>query len=340
LFADDIILGLRSPLQGIVQEIIGMLCSGVFRLTVRRLATVQQIVSSKLSAAAAVAALCGVLISCGSSNKVSTGSQPAPNIAGSWEFIATSQSGTMTGIETALTEGQVLENGLEVPNGQIAASGSQIDFITLTTTDGNVNISSFSDGCGATPTTVNNLSGAVSGLGNPITFTFTANGNVFNATATLSSDGTSITNGTYTPQGTTACDQNGGTIIGTAVTAATGTYQGQMCSPAESSCSSYDDSVTATITAKSGQLTLGLVLTGKDNTNFSPVGPLAGNAFSVEGTFEGNAVTYYGYFEAVYSSTQQTTAQAVYLINSADPCFSNPQTSCTTATVLFVPPNP
>jgi hypothetical protein len=311
-----------------------MVCSAILRLIIRTLAAMWQAVSA-LASAAALALLCGVLISCDTSrNPPPIGSQPAPNIAGSWEFIATSQNGTMTGIEAALTEGQVLENGLEVPNGQIAASGSQIAFVTLTTSDGNVNITGFGDGCGATPTTVNNLSGTVTGLGNPITFSFTANGNVFNATATLGTDGKSIINGTYTPEGTTACDQNGGTISGTSVSAVTGTYQGQMCSPSELSCSSYDDSVTATVTSKSGQITLSLVLSGKDNTSFSPVGPLIGNAFSVEGTFQGNPVTYYGYFEV------HANAQSVYLVDSADPCFSNLQTPCTTATVLSIPPSP
>src|SRR5580698_1846641 len=70
-----------------------------------------------------------LLISCG--GKAPSLQAPIPNIAGSWEFIAYSSSGSVTGIEVALAEGKVLVNGIEQPNGQITASGTQIAFVAL-----------------------------------------------------------------------------------------------------------------------------------------------------------------------------------------------------------------
>src|SRR5271165_4017128 len=138
-------------------------------------------------------------------------------------------------------------------------------FVTLTTgTNQTTNISGFGGSCGASPTTSNSLSGTITAVGAPISFTFTANGSVFNVTATLS-DSKTVLNGTYTPQSGNACTDPGGTISGLVVSVPTGQYTGQMCSPAETSCSSYDDNVTATVTSKSGQLTLALALSGADN---------------------------------------------------------------------------
>ena len=56
---------------------------------------------------------------------------PMPNIAGPWEFIASSTSspGFSTGIETALQEAQVFssQTGTFVPTGQISAGGAQVN---------------------------------------------------------------------------------------------------------------------------------------------------------------------------------------------------------------------
>ena len=295
-------------------------------------------IKPKSAAGILLLALCGLLANCGSSSsKPSSSAIPPPSIAGSWEFLAVSGSGAITGIEVQLTEGQQLVNGVEVPNGQIAADSAQMTFVSLVTgKNQTTNISGLGGICDANPTTTNDLSGTVSVLGGPINFTFTANGNLFNVTATLA-DAKTVLNGTYTPQAGNTCADPGGTITGLAVSIPTGQYLGQMCSPAETSCSSPDDSVTATVTTKSGQVTLALALSGADNTNLTATGPLLGNWFNVHGTFQGQSVTYYGYFEAVYSASAGTNVESFYLVNAADPCFANPGTTCSTATILQIP---
>lgn len=278
----------------------------------------------------AVLVLCGVLLSCGSSSSTTSMSQVIPNISGPWEFIAVSNNGPVTGIEVALAEGQTLVNGLEQPDGQISASSTQIGFVSLDPTT----LDATGIGGSCLPlTTANSLGpGSITALGAPIQFTFTENGNVFNVTATLSGDGKSVLNGTYTQQTGNRCTTDtAGTITGTAVSALTGIFAGQMCSPASTTCST--EAVTATVSEHSGQLTLSLLLSETSgSTSFSATGPATGNAFTVTGVFQGQNVTYYGYYEQVNNSP------SIYLVNAADPCFANPQATCTTATVLPLQP--
>lgn len=295
---------------------------------------------TRVLTAVVVLAMSGLLLSCGSSNKSTSNTTLPPNIAGSWEFLAVSKTGAQTGIEVQVTQGQMLDNGLEVPSGQIAADSAQMTYVTLTTANNqNTNISGFGGSCDAMPTSSNAFSGTITAIGSPINFTFTANGSIFNVTATLS-DSKTIVNGTYTPQEQNACTDPGGTISGLAVSVPTGQYTGQMCSPSLD-CSTLD-SVTATVTAKSGQDTINLMFTsGPDNgTTLTLTGPGPGYAFTALGTYQGSSVTYYGYFEQVYNATLLTNVQSMYLVDSADPCFANPGTNCTTATILQVPQTP
>ena len=296
-----------------------------------------------LSAGAAVAllVLSAFLINCGSS-KTTLPPQTPPNIAGEWEFIAVSQNGETTGIEVALAEGQVLSGEIMVPSGQVSASSAQIAFVSLSpvltpNVPGNMNISSFGGSCAATSITQNSLGpGSVTGFGEPVTMTFTANGSVFNVNASLSGDGKSILPGTYTAQTGNSCSDPGGTITGAVVSINPGTYAGHMCPLSDTtSCSSKSDSVSTPVSVKSGQITLNLALTGTDNTTFTLSGPVTGNAFSIQGTYQGQTQIYYGYFELAGSSG----TPSVYLVNGADDCFSNPGTTCTTATVLALQPN-
>jgi len=291
----------------------------------------------KIVAGIVLLALGGLLVSCSSTSSKSSNGIPPPNIAGSWEFLAVSSNGSATGVEVQMTEGQIVDNGIVVPSGQVAADSAQIAFVTLGTGQNQTtNITAFGGSCGALSGTLNGLAGTATALGAPINFTFTANGNIFNATAFLN-DTKTILNGTYTPQAGNTCTDPGGTITGTVVSVPTGMYQGQMCSPSETSCSSYDDNVTATVTSKSSTITLNLQLSGLDNTNFTLSGTITGNAFSVLGTFGGGGVNYYGYFEQVYNPTVLANVQSLYLVNAADPCFSSPGTNCTTATIIQVP---
>ena len=70
-----------------------------------------------------------MLLSC--SNGKVIGPPAIANISGSWEFLVTSNTNnaSLTGIEVALKEGQVLIDGVVQPNGQLSASGTnQIAF--------------------------------------------------------------------------------------------------------------------------------------------------------------------------------------------------------------------
>jgi len=276
-----------------------------------------RLVTPKLIVWIALLVVSGALISCGG-NTSSVVGQPIPNIAGSWEFIASSSNGSITGIEVALAEGQVLVNGMPQPDGQITASGTQIAFVALDPTT--LNATAFGGNC-LPITSVNNLGpGSVTALNAPINFTFTENGNVFNVAGTLSGDGKSILNATYTAQSGNTCSDPGGSITGAVVSKLSGTYTGQMCPPASTSCQSvsdFTDNVTATVSENSsGTLTLSLLLSGTDNTNFTLSGPVTGNAFSLQGTFQGQTLTYYGYSEQIFDSTLQTNVPSLYLVNA------------------------
>lgn len=283
------------------------------RLVTPRLVTARLIVRT-----AFVVGIC-VLLSCGG-NKSSVQGQPIPNVAGSWEFIAYSSNGFVTGMEVALAEGQVLVDGMEQPNGQITASGTQIAFVSLDPSS--LNITAFGGNC-LPATAANNIaSGTVTALQAPMNFTFTENGNLFNVTGTLSGDGMSIMNATYAAQSGNTCSDPGGTITGAVVPKLAGTYAGQMCPPASISCQSptdFTDNATATVSENSNRvLTLSLALTGTDNASFTLTGPVTGNAFTLQGTFQGQTLTYYGYGEALFDATTQTEVPSLYLVNATD----------------------
>ncbi len=271
-----------------------------------------KLVTSRLVAWSALAIGSVLLVSCGSGSPASISSQPIPNIAGAWEFIALSNSGTVTGIEVALTEGSMLVNGVQQPDGAISASSDQIAFVNI---DPNTShATGFGGNCLPATTASGVGPGTLTALNAPISFAFTENGSVFNVTGTLSGDGKSILSGTYSAQSGNSCADSGGTITGTAVPRLAGIYTGSICPPSSSSsCTSssdFTDSATATLSENSSSvLTLTFVLTGQDNTSFTLSGPVTGNAFSIQGTFGGQTLTYYGYSEAV------SNAGALYLEN-------------------------
>jgi hypothetical protein len=282
-------------------------------------------------------ALSLALLSC-SGGKITT---PAliPNIAGAWEFLATpnpnpnncGSSGTdpcQTGIEVALQEGQTPINGFPQPNGSLSAGSTQIAFVTIDGTTGNA--SSFGGSCPPTSTPINSLTGSVSAFGGPFNFTYTENGNAFTVTGMLSGDGKTLLNATYTAQSGSSCNQSG-SISGTVVSKLSGMYTGQLTLPDNS-----NDTATATLSESSSSvLTLNLVMSGQDNTTFTLTGPVTGNAFSVQGTFQGQAVTYNGYSELTFDTlTQAFDIPSLYLVNAtnaAQPDFAG---------LLTVPQNP
>jgi len=264
---------------------------------------------SRISSALGLVAVSMALLSCSGSGG-NLGQQVIPSIAGSWEFIATSSTnGIATGIEVSLKEGQSLVDGIEQPNGTISASSAQMSFVTIDPTTGDA--TSFGGSCPTTQDPSNSLTGSISALGGPFNFTYTENGNVFSVSATLSGDGKSILNGTYT---STDCSDSG-TIAGGVVSKLSGTYAGQLTLPGPSV-----DMVTATLSENSsGSLTANFALTGADNTTLTMTGPVTGNAFSIQGTFQGQVVTYFGYYELTYDCLDQAVdLQSLYLVNAAD----------------------
>jgi hypothetical protein len=263
-------------------------------------------------------------VSCAGNSK-SIPTPPVPNVAGPWEFIAMSQTGgltgSVTGIEVALSEGQVLVNGVNQPNGQITANGNQISFVSLN--QSTLNISEFGGPC--EPTGVSGLTGTITAADSPVQFSFTENGNVFKVTGTLSGDGKSLLNGTYTADNTNGPNvctaDTGGTITGTMVGKISGNFTGQMCQLSEQSaspCRTTADNVTATASENSSNnLTLNLTLAGGDNETLTLAGPVTANSFAVTGTVSGQMVQYFGYYETINS------VPSIYLVNATNPASPN-----------------
>ena|SRR5205807_1784918 len=253
-----------------------------------------------------------ILLSCSNAKPITP---PLANISGAWEFLATSNTNTIsiTGIEVALKEGQVLVNGVSQPDGQISASGStQIDFITLDASTSN--ITGFGGNCppnGANPAA--DLNGSVSSLGGSVNFSYHEAGNLFDVTASLSGDGQSMI-GTYTAQSGSNCNDSG-TITGTVVPKLSGTYSGQLILPGGTT-----DTATATLSQNSsGVISVNLVLSGTDNTTITLTGPVTAHAFAVQGTFKGQSVLYYGYYELILDTTTQTSIPSLYFVNATNP---------------------
>ena len=249
----------------------------------------------------AVLAASAALISCASSGNTSTAPTPV-SIAGSWEFVASSNTSanTITGVEVALAEGVVQVNGINQPDGNISASGpNQIMFVDLSTAP---NIG-FSQNCPGTG--VSALTGTVANLGGPVNFTFSEGGNVFVVNATLSTDGSTIT-GTYTPQTGNPCNDSG-TILGTKVPKLSGQFNGQLILP-DGTNPMVDGTASE---SSSGIVTLTLINTA-NNASFSLTGPAMGNAFSLQGTYQGDGSSYFSYFQVVKVPT-------LYMANSANP---------------------
>jgi hypothetical protein len=307
----------------------------------------------RMDVSALLLVLTTLLTSC-SSSKIPAA--PMPNIAGPWEFIASSTSspGYSTGIEAALQEAQVFstQTGTFVSTGQISAGGAQVNFLALNGLKNGVpSTIGFSGNC--TPATIdlqtgvptgNSLTGSISGLAGSMNFTYVENGNVFIVTGDLSADGKSMT-GTYTEEAAQTGNTNGtcngdgtildqGNISGTVVSKLSGTYTGKICEPLDFSClAGPKDIATATLSeSSSGTLTASIVLTGADNASITLQGPVTGNYLSVQGTFNGQTVVYEGYAENIPSGN--FIVPTLYLANLD---INSSQPTATYAGTLIVP---
>jgi hypothetical protein len=267
--------------------------------------------------AAAWLGLSLVLVSC-SGGKSMTGNPATPSVAGAWEFLAVSNNGGgTTGIEVALQEGTVLVDGMNEPSGNISATGvNQITFVCINSSTGD--LATFGGNCigqsGTCSTAgVNSLSGTADSTGGPFTFTYNDNGNAFTVSGMLGSDGQSLVNGTYAAQTDSGCHDSG-SVSGLVVPKLTGTYTGQMTLPDGTA-----DSVTATLSESSGSLTVGIVGSGAEVTNFNLTGPVTGNAFALQGQFNGQPVTYNGYYEVTHNLPSMYFVNST---NSASPAYA------------------
>lgn len=258
-----------------------------------------------------------VLINC-SGTKPPMGTSVTPNVAGTWEFLAVSNNGGgTTGIEVALQEGTVLVNGMSQPSGNVSAAGvNQISFVCINSST--LDITSFGGNClGLTGVCssvgVNSVSGTAMSAGGPFNFTYSENGDVFTVTGMLGSDGQSFLNGTYVQQTGSGCNDNG-SVTGLLVPKMTGVYTGNMTLPDGTS-----DSVTATASESSGNVTITIVATAPDNTTFTMTGPRTGNAVALQGQFGGQPVTYNGYRQVTHNLPSIYFSNAT---NSANPAYA------------------
>lgn len=281
--------------------------------------------TKKILVPAALAAISAGLLACSSHAAM----PPAllPNISGAWEFTATSSTDTIhsTGIEVALKAGQSLVNGVERPNGQISATGATQ--ITILDIDAVTGVIGFGGSCPMNGSGIYSLAGSFSSLGGPIHFTYTENGNEFDVAGTLSADGKSII-GTYSSAEGSACADSGG-ITGFVVPKLSGTYAGQLTLPDGSA-----NTVTATLSEDSNSaLTVNLVATNPDSTTFTLTGPVTGNAFTVQGVFQGQSVAYDGYLEQVLDPLSELMVPAIYFVNvtnAVQPAYAGTLTPPTT----------
>ena len=239
-----------------------------------------------------------------------------PNIAGAWEFQATSNSNTATytGIEAALKEGQSIVNGQPQPNGQVSATGpAQISIVTIDPTNLTV---VFGGSCPITGSGTYDFTGSISALGGPFNFTYTENGNVFNVTGSISADGKSYL-GTYTSSSDTCADS--GSIVGTALGKLSGVYVGQLMLPD----ATY--TVTTTLSENSSSvLTASVAATSPSSLSLTLSGPVTGNAFTLQGTYQGQTVTYAGYYGLQIPKGSSTVAGIYFqnMTNSSQPVYA------------------
>jgi hypothetical protein len=128
--------------------------------------------------------------------------------------------------------------------------------------------------------------------GQTLSFTLTEAGSLgtgtSTGTATVSSDGTQITSGTYTMPAACGFVGDSGTVTGAVIKPFSGTFAGMLANGATT------DAVTVTIS----QSNYNLSVTGTDNgAPFTLSGTVVGATFHVTGTIAGRSVEYVGLYE-------------------------------------------
>src|SRR5580704_527834 len=220
------------------------------------------------------------LTGCTSLTSTTTTTTPIPQIAGAWEITAKSdeQQGYSTLIEGNLQQGSAASGSAAIT----AAGDNQLVLIGEHPSGGLF----FGGLCPGTA--VENLTGTLSTFGT-LTLTLTEGGSIYTLAGTVNASGQSMS-GTYTFL-SGSCPDNGA-FTGVQVSALAGTYAGTL-----NFTNGNSDSATATL-SESGpaSFTVGLTLTGADNTTITLTGLVVGNSFSVQGALAGDVVSYYGYY--------------------------------------------
>jgi hypothetical protein len=210
-------------------------------------------------------------------------STPAPvtptavNVQGQWQIIAQSTNGG-TGV--------LIETNLAQSGSTVTAAKSSVVLIqgvpgTYTSLGGECDNGALGD---------DSIQATVSGQ--TLSFTLTEAGSLgtgtSTGTATISSDGTQLTSGTYTTAAACGFQMDNGTLTGAVTKPFSGTFAGMLAN------GSTTDAVTVTI-SQSGY---NLSVTGTDNgTPFTLSGTVVGATFNVTGTIAGQSVQYVGLYE-------------------------------------------
>ncbi|MGA9039771.1 MAG: hypothetical protein WB421_04490 [Terriglobales bacterium] len=216
----------------------------------------------------------------GSSLSTTTTTTPVPQIAGAWEITATSeqQPGYSTLIESNLQEATASGTGT------ITATGADQLVLIGQHPAGGLFFGGLCPGA-----TTENLTGTLSTY-DDLSLTLTEGAAIYTLAGTVNTSGKSMT-GTYTFSSGSCPDS--GTFAGIQVSALAGTYTGTL-----NFTNGNQDSATAILTeGVPSSFTVALTLTGADNTTVTLTGFVVGNVFSVQGTLDGQAVSYYGYYD-------------------------------------------
>jgi hypothetical protein len=237
-----------------------------------------------------------LLAGCGSgSTTTTTTTTPVISISGPWAITAQSQEqlGNSTLIESNIQ--QATETGA-TDSETINATG--VDQLVLfgQHPSGGLFFGGLCPGA-----TAEGLTGTLSSTG-ALALTLTEGAATYTLTGTVNSSGNSLS-GTYLFVNGICPDS--GTFTGVQVSALAGSYAGDLIFT-----NGNHDHATATLTeGVPSSFTVALTLTGDDNTTVTLTGFVVGNAFSVQGTLNGQAVSYYGY----YALSQK----AVYLVDAS-----------------------
>jgi hypothetical protein len=199
------------------------------------------------------------------------------NVQGQWQVIAQSTNGG-TGV--------LIETNLAQSGTNVTAVKSSVVLIqgvpgTYTGLGGECDNGALGD---------DSIQATVSGQ--TLSFTMTEAGSLgtgtSTGTATISSDGTQITSGTYTTAAACGFQMDNGTLTGAVIKPFSGTFAGMLAN------GSTTDAVTVTI-SQSGY---NLSVAGTDNgTPFTLSGTVVGATFNVTGTIAGQSVQYVGLYE-------------------------------------------